>query len=136
MTKTKEPSIHQKKAEYRFLDKFLSKVKNLDTPVYQEMIKLKDQLGEETGLGLSLEEKIRRFLIKYDLPLYAVPKIDELNKYKGGPSLVREIAVNGGIKKIRISYAEWYSINGTSVEIKQFFLKHDIPLWDEEELIA
>ena len=136
MVKAKEPSIHQKKAEYKFLDKFLSKVKNLDNPAYQEMIKYKNQLGEETGLGLSLEEKIRRFLVKYDLPLYAVPKIDELNKYKGGPSLVREIAVNGGIKKIRTSYAEWYSTNGTFVEIEQFFLKHDIPLWDEEELIA
>tara|TARA_Y100000004_G_scaffold189912_1_gene246239 strand:- start:14 stop:427 length:414 start_codon:yes stop_codon:yes gene_type:complete len=137
MTKTKKLSIQQKKREYKFLDKFLSKVKNLDTPVYQEMIKYKDQLGQETGLGLSIEEKLRNFLVKHHLPLHFVPTIDTLGKYKGGYSLVREIATkHGGMKKVRELYAKSYNVGPNHDTFAEMLVRHNIHLWDEEEFTA
>ena len=137
MTKTKEPSIHQKKAEYRFLNKFLSKIKNPDTPVYQEMIKYKDQLGQETGLGLPIELRLRNFLVKHHLPLHFVPTIDTLGKYKGGYALVREIALDhGGMRKVKELYAKKYTVGPNHDTLEEMLVRHDIYLWDEEEFIA
>tara|TARA_A100001201_G_scaffold127914_1_gene112841 strand:+ start:5048 stop:5461 length:414 start_codon:yes stop_codon:yes gene_type:complete len=137
MAKTKEPSIHQKKREYRFLDKFLSKVKNLDNPVYQEMIKYKDQLGKETGLGRPIEERLRSFLVEHHLPLHFVPTISHMGKYKGGYALVREIAMDhGGMKKVKELYAKKYSIGPNHDTLEEMLVRHNIYLWDEEEFIA
>ena len=111
MAKAKEPSIHQKKAEYKFLDKFLSKAKNLDEPAMQEIIKYKDQLGKETGLGLPIEQRLRNFLLEHHLPLHFVPTIDTLGKYKGGYAVVKEIAMkHGGMKKVKRLYAKEYFV--------------------------
>ena len=137
MAKTKQPSIHQKKAEYRFLDKFLSKVKNLDNPAYQEMIKYKDQLGKETGLGQPIEERLRRFLAQHNLPLHFVPTINSIGKYKGGYALVREIATkHGGMKKVKELYAKKYNIGPNHDTLEEMLVRHNIYLWDEEEFIA
>ena len=137
MTKTKEPSIYQKKAEYRFLHKFLSKVKNLDNPVYQEMIKYKDQLGKETGLGQPIEERLRNFLVEHHLPLHFVPTISHMGKYKGGYALVREIAMDhGGMKKVKELYAKKYTVGPNHDTLEEMLVRHNIYLWDEEEFIA
>tara|TARA_Y100000004_G_scaffold61002_1_gene68269 strand:- start:180 stop:593 length:414 start_codon:yes stop_codon:yes gene_type:complete len=137
MTKTKEPSIYQKKAEYRFLNKFLSKVKNLDNPVYQEMIKYKDQLGKETGLGQPIEERLRSFLVEHHLPLHFVPTINHMGKYKGGYALVREISMDhGGMKKVKELYAKKYTVGPNHDTLEEMLVRHDIYLWDEEEFIA
>lgn len=137
MTKAKETSIHQKKKEYRFLDEFLSKVKNLDNPAYQEMIKYKDQLGKETGLGQPIEERLRSFLVEHHLPLHFVPTIKHLGEYKGGYSLVREIATeHGGMKKVRELYAKKYNIGPNHDTLEEMLFRHNIHLWDEEEFIA
>jgi len=137
MTKTKESSIHQKKAEYRFLEKFLSKVKNLDNPAYQEMIKYKDQLGQETGLGLPIEERIRHFLVEHHLPLHFVPTIDTLGNYKGGYALVKEISQNhGGMKAVKQLYAKKYIAGPNHDTLEEMLARHNIYLWDEEEFIA
>lgn len=140
MTKAKQPSIRQKKAEYRFLDKFLNKAKkakNLDEPAIQEIIKYKDQLGKETGLGLPIEQRLRNFLLEHHLPLHFVPTIDTLGKYKGGYSLVREIATHhGGMKKVKERYAKKYTVGLKHDTLEEMLVRHNIFLWDEEEFIA
>lgn len=137
MAKTKEPSIYQKKVEYRFLNKFLSKLKNLDNPVYQEMIKYKDQLGKETGLGQPIEERLRSFLVEHHLPLHFVPTINHMGKYKGGYALVREIAQDhGGMKKVKELYAKKYTVGPNHDTLEEMLVRHNIYLWDEEEFIA
>ena len=139
MAKTKEPSIYQKKAEYKFLVKFLSKTKCPDEPAIQEIIKYKDQLGKETGLGLPIEERLRNFLVEHHLPLHFVPTINHIGKYKGGYSLVREIATkHGGMKKVKELYAKKYTVAvGPRHEtFEEMLVRHNIHLWDEEEFIG
>ena len=137
MAKTKEPSIHQKKREYRFLDKFLSKTKCPDEPAIQEIIKYKDQLGKETGLGLPIEQRLRNFLVEHHLPLHFVPTIETLGKYKGGYGLVREIAKeHGGMKKVKELYGTNYTVGPNHDTLEEMLVRHNIYLWDEEEFIA
>ena len=137
MTKAKQPSIHQKKAEYKFLQKFLSNTKNLNETAIQEIIKYKDQLGQETGLGLPIEERIRHFLVEHHLPLHFVPTIDTLGNYKGGYALVKEISQNhGGMKAVKQLYAKKYIAGPNHDTLEEMLARHNIYLWDEEEFIA
>lgn len=130
--------LREKKAEYLLLERVLDKMKNRDNPAIQEMIKLKEKLGLETGLSLPIEERVYAFLIKNDLSPLIVPTIQLFGQYPGGYSLVREIATkHGGMKKVKELYAQKYSTFATAnCSVTHFLLRHGLPVWDEEELIG
>jgi len=137
LNSSKAKELREKKAAYKLLNTVLDKMKNLDSPVAQEMIKYKDELGRETGLGLPIEERLHAFLIKNDLPAFVFPKITTLAEHAGGYSLVREIATkHGGMKKVKTLYAQKYRLNTKTETLQDFILAHGLPCWDEEELIA
>ena len=134
-SKTKE--FKEKKAAYKLVNKVLEKMKNLNSPEIQELIKYKDQLGRETGLGLPIEERVHAFLIKNDLPPFVFPTIATLGEYTGGYALVREISKqHGGMKKVKILYAQKYQLSTKTETLQDFILSQGLPSWDEEELIA
>ena len=138
LNNSKAKELREKKAAFKLLNTILAKTKNLDSPEVQSMIKYRNQLGKETGLGLPIEDQVHNFLVRNGLPTFVFPKIQTLGKYKGGYSLVRSIATEyGGMKNVKVLYAKKYNLDITGKTFEQIMFENGLlPCWDEEELIA
>ena len=74
--------------------------------------------------SLSAESKVFTWLLENDMNPFYVPTIAELGKTKNGFALVKAIQAEGGLRKFRMSYAEFInSLDLLNKENNQWILK-------------